>query len=167
MWTFVGILILVTFSMGFEVFLIATSKHERYARLSLLEGVMNLVLCLLLVGPLGSFGVALATLVSHACATGWYVPVSVSRTLGISARRIWREVLRALVLPTLGALGGASLCLRWVPVEGWGSWVVSAAAPIVGFALLYAAFGVNAWEREHLRRALAALRRRRGRSGPG
>lgn len=162
MWVFVATLLLVSFTAGFETFLIATSRHERYSRLALLEGASNLALCLLLVRPLGAFGVALAGLASHACVTAWFVPRTVTRTLALSWGRIGREVLLPLSLPSLGALGGVALCTRLVPIEGWGSWLVSAALPTAGFVLAYAAFGLNSWEREHLRQAVWGMRRRWG-----
>jgi O-antigen/teichoic acid export membrane protein len=168
MWTFVALLLLISFTMGFEVFLLATSKHERYSRLALLEGAINVALAVLLVRRLGSLGVALAALAAHACTTAWYVPLSVSRTLSLSWRRIGREVLLPLAVPTLGALGGAFACTRLLPVRGWGSWLVSVAGEAAAFALLYAALGLNSWEREHARQALAGMRRRWGWSGsPG
>lgn len=162
MWVFVATLLLNSFTAGFETFLLATSRHERYARLALLEGTINLALSLLLVRRLGSFGVALATLASHACVTAWFVPLTVTRTLALSWRRIAREVLLPLVLPAGCALGAAAACTRLIPVEGWASWGASAALPGVGFVLAYAAFGLNSWEREHLHRALGGMRRRWG-----
>ena len=159
MWIFVATLLTAAFSSGFETFLVATSRHERYARLALLQGVLNLGLCLLLVHPLGSLGVALATLASHACVTAWWVPWRTTRTLALSWRRIGRETLLPLALPTLAAVGAALLCARLLPIAGWGSWLLSAALPTAVFALAYGALGLNRWERDYLRRALTGMRR--------
>lgn len=166
MWTFVATLLVVAFSGGFEAFLVAISRHERYARLALIQGLLNLGLSVLLVRPLGSLGVALGALAAHAFVAGWWAPWTAAQTLGLSWGRIGREVLLPLLAPTLAAVGVAVVCTRFLPIAGWGSWLVAAALPPAAFALAYGALGVNAWEREYLRRVLAGMRRSWGRPGP-
>jgi O-antigen/teichoic acid export membrane protein len=163
MWVFVATLLLVSFTAGFETFLVATSRLERYARLALLEGILNVALGVLLVRYLGSFGVAIAALVAHASVTAQFVPRTVTRMLAIRWRTVGAEVLRPLLVPTGVALGAVALSRRLAPIEGWITLIVSVALPTAGFVLAYAALGLNSWEREHLRRARTELRRRWGR----
>ena len=117
MWTFVAILFVVSFTICFELFLIATSKHARYAHVSLLEGGMNLGLSVLLIGPLGVWGVALGTLAAHLMGSAWYVPRSVSRMLTLGWGRIVRVAFAPMLLPAAGSLTWSGFCASCLPVE--------------------------------------------------
>jgi len=169
MWTFVAILLAVSFTACFELLLIATSKHARYAHVSLLEGGMNLGLSVLLIGPLGVWGVALGTLAAHLMGSAWYVPRSVTRMLSLGWGRIVRESIAPMLLPAAGSLTWSGICASSIPVGGWGSWMLCAGGSAASFVIIYAALGLNEWERENARRIAGVLRQRwpfsKGRSG--
>ncbi len=73
-----------------------------FARVALAEGVVNLLLSLALVGPLGIAGVALGTAIPHLGFCLWAV-AHTGRTLGIASRdylRAWARPLAATALLT-------------------------------------------------------------------
>lgn len=159
MWTFVATLATVGFTLSFEVVLIATSRHARYAYVSLAEGLINLILSIVLVGHLGLWGVALGTLAAHLLGSGWYVPRAVTRQLGISWRRIRREVLFPLVVPTAAAVAVA-LPMQEFARAGIPQWLVASSVTAVTFLLVYGILGLNQWERDIARNAAAQIRAR-------
>ena len=161
MWTFVATLLVVSFTMGFEVFLVATSKHARYAYVSLLEGALNLGLSLLLVRHWGLLGVAVATLIAHVLGSGLFVPRSVVRQLGLRWAHVFRYVLLPVVVPSTASVLAALAASRAVEPSGWLEWLFCASISSGVFVLSYAALGMNSWERANARRLLEALRMRR------
>jgi O-antigen/teichoic acid export membrane protein len=161
MWTFVATLLIVSFSMGFEVFLVATSKHARYAYVALLEGALNLVLSLVLVRYWGLLGVALGTLTAHLLGSGLFVPRSVVNHLGLSWVQVLRYTIAPLLLPSAATVLAAMAAMRVAEPSGWIAWLFCAAISSTVFLVSYAAIGMNPWERANARRLLDALRRRR------
>jgi peptidoglycan biosynthesis protein MviN/MurJ (putative lipid II flippase) len=74
--------------------------------LTVSEGVTKLGLSLLLIGPIGTKGVALATLVSGVAHQGLLWPWAICRRLGLPLRSFWWQALGPLILPAVGlALG--------------------------------------------------------------
>ena len=155
---FIATLLVVAFTMAFEVYLIATSQHKRYAYVALCEGVINLGLSLFLVQHLGLLGVALGTLGAHALGSGWFVPWSSVRRLGIGWRRVLRQALLPLVVPAAGAAAAAYLIGQHLPPVGWLAWIACASLSAIVFAGSFAAFSLNDWERGHARRLLRVAR---------
>jgi O-antigen/teichoic acid export membrane protein len=78
--------------------LFGMSKHGTWAKITLIEGVSNLILSILLVRPFGIIGDAFGTAIPLACSTIFFMPRHVSNLLGIRLRTYLRE---AYVLPFL------------------------------------------------------------------
>jgi O-antigen/teichoic acid export membrane protein len=160
MWTFVAILVVVSCTTCFELLLIATSRHERYAQISLAEGLMNLTLSLLLIRPLGTWGVALATLLAHLMGSAWFVPRSVTRMLSLPWRRVFREAFAPMLFPAAASLTCAALCASAIDVDDWLAWALCAGGSAACFVIPYALFGLNTWERQNARRLVGVIRER-------
>jgi O-antigen/teichoic acid export membrane protein len=78
--------------------LFGMSKHGTWAIVTLVEGVCNIILSVILVRPYGIIGDAFGTAIPLACSTIFFMPRHVSRLLGIRLRTYLRE---AYVLPLL------------------------------------------------------------------
>jgi O-antigen/teichoic acid export membrane protein len=78
--------------------LFGMSKHGTWAKITLIEGVSNLILSVILVRPFGIVGDAIGTAIPLACSTILFMPRHVSRLLGIRVRTYLQE---AYVLPFL------------------------------------------------------------------
>lgn len=78
--------------------LFGMSKHGTWAVVTLIEGVCNVILSIILVRPYGIIGDAFGTAIPLACSTIFFMPRHVSRLLGIRLRTYLRE---AYVLPLL------------------------------------------------------------------
>ena len=78
--------------------LFGMSKHGTWAKITLIEGVSNLILSIILVRPFGIIGDAFGTAIPLACSTIFFMPRHVSKLLGIRLRTYLRE---AYVLPFL------------------------------------------------------------------
>jgi O-antigen/teichoic acid export membrane protein len=158
MWVFVATLYFVALTMGFEVFLIATSRHAVYAYVSLFEGILNLGISLLLVQHLNLLGVAIGTLSAHLATSAWFVPWTVTRTLGLGAGRVTREVFAPLVIPTVLSVVCAIAIAHFGLVTGWISWLLAAGSTSSIFVIAYGVLSINEWEKENALRAVRTLR---------
>jgi len=78
--------------------LFGMSKHGTWAIVTLIEGVSNLILSIILVRPYGIIGDAFGTAIPLACSTILFMPRHVSKLLGIRLRTYLRE---AYVLPLM------------------------------------------------------------------
>jgi O-antigen/teichoic acid export membrane protein len=78
--------------------LFGMSKHGTWAKITLIEGVSNLILSILLVRPFGIIGDAFGTAIPLACSTIFFMPRHVSKLLGI---RLWTYLREAYTLPLL------------------------------------------------------------------
>jgi O-antigen/teichoic acid export membrane protein len=78
--------------------LFGMSKHGTWAKITLIEGISNLILSIILVRPFGIIGDAFGTAIPLACSTIFFMPRHVSKLLGIRLRTYLRE---AYVLPLL------------------------------------------------------------------
>lgn len=78
--------------------LFGMSKHRTWAWVTLIEGVCNLILSILLVRPYGIIGDALGTAIPLTCSFVLFMPQHLCRLLGIRLRTYLRE---AFVLPLL------------------------------------------------------------------
>jgi O-antigen/teichoic acid export membrane protein len=86
---------------GIGVMVHATGDLRNWVFMSLAEAVLNLVLTLLLVKPLGLVGVALGTVIGKTLTTGWYVPYWICGKIGLPVRTflskgIFQPALRSM-----------------------------------------------------------------------
>jgi O-antigen/teichoic acid export membrane protein len=127
------VVILVTASVAFTSQWPAGSVFQGMGRLgpfavaSLISGVANVTLSLLLVGPYGLLGVAVGTLVPTVAEAFFFAGPYTLRKLGIPARAFLWQVLVPTILPALpcaavlfaaGRLGGEP---SWVRLIGTGA----------------------------------------------
>jgi O-antigen/teichoic acid export membrane protein len=118
------------------MFLWATTRHQRWALMTIFEGVLNLGLSLWWVRYWGASGVIGATVVATLATNCWFVPFAALRTLGLSFAQTARELRRGAALLTL-AVGGIFALPR----------IVAPAAPslLMAAAAIFALFFVAAY----------------------
>jgi O-antigen/teichoic acid export membrane protein len=112
----------------------ATTRHQRWAAITICEGVLNLALSLWWIRYWGASGVIGATVAATLATNCWFVPFAALRTLGLSCAQAARELRTGVALLTL-ALGGIFALPRIVAPAA--SAALMAAA--VTFALLFVA----------------------------
>ncbi len=139
-------------------YLFGANKQWYLSRAFLLEGIANLVLSLSLVKPLGLAGVAIGSAVPSLVSQGWFIPRFVSRDIGVSYYRLFRDgQLRGLLMGVVVALCGL-VAQRIIPPTGWPGFFAGVAltlvlaAPFVWFA------GITGEDRALVRRAVARFR---------
>ncbi|MEQ1693149.1 MAG: oligosaccharide flippase family protein [Gemmatimonas sp.] len=139
-------------------YLFGTNQQGYLSRVVVVEGVANLALSLLLVGPLGLAGVAIGSAIPSLVSHGWFAPRFMARALGIHVRRIVIEgQLPGLLCGVVVTVVGMLLARVSRPIT-WGALAID-----VGLTLLIAApivwqVGLTNADREMLRQA---TRRRR------
>lgn len=143
------------------LWMISAARHHRIAMIALLDALANLALSIVLVGPLGIDGVALATFLTIAVSNGIIVPIIFCRALGLSP---WRDHLRPIVI---GALLFAPLAVgaRLLAPQLTGDTLLTlaAAAAVLALGVALSALAVlTSAERQQLR----ALRGRTGAPDP-
>jgi len=102
-------------------YLIARGRQREIARLLIIGAAANLVVSVVLAFTVGTWGVALATLIVDVAVLAAAVPLSVGPAAGLRAG----ELARALLRPVLPALGSAVLVFgsrgASVPTRSWSS----------------------------------------------
>ncbi len=126
--------------------LFGMGKHGTWATVTLLEGIANLILSILLVRPYGIVGDALGTAIPLSLTSLFFLPRHVCNLLGIRLRTFIRE---AYLLPLLLSIPLVAVLLatqRWfVPHNYWqlGA-ALLAAGTVYGICLLLAFVGNHA-----------------------
>ena len=93
--------------------LFGMSKHGTWAKITLIEGVANLTLSILLVRPYGIIGDAFGTAIPLACSTIFFMPRHVSKLLDIRLRTYLREAYVLPFLLTMPLVGVLLLMKQW------------------------------------------------------
>jgi len=126
--------------------LFGMSKHGTWAIVTMIEGIANLILSILLVRPYGIIGDALGTAIPLTCSVVLFMPRHLCKKLDI---RLWTFVRESYTLPFLLSLPLAAVLLlmqRWfVPhnYRGLGLQLLIAMA-VYGSGLLWAVRTNNA-----------------------
>jgi O-antigen/teichoic acid export membrane protein len=135
------------------------------ARASILQAVLNLVLSIALVKPLGIEGVALGTMIPnvlYCLALMHHVCRAVQVPIGRYVMSTWFKPLAIVPLPALAWLTPE----RWNRLPGWGGLLVTGvvgvalylfAAALIEFGPAYVARQARSWLRSMLDRPLALL----------
>lgn len=142
--------------------LLMGAGHVRpFSLLLLIGSALNLGLCLLLVGPYGLVGIAIATVVASVVIDLIAVPVLLQMKLGLSVADFARSAcgrplavgcLLAIVLTGISSLGRAT---------GWTELIVQGACAVLAAALLVIGIGIRGTERERfITKPLSRLLRR-------
>jgi O-antigen/teichoic acid export membrane protein len=135
-----------------------SNRHRPIAVFALLSGVVNVGLSVLLVGSIGSTGVALATLLATIAEIGVLLLPYLSRVLEVPASVAARQVVGRLVVP-VGAyvllLEGLVLAL---PLTSLRNLAAVLAIALIGYGLAYVRVGADAYERTAYRTAATAVR---------
>jgi O-antigen/teichoic acid export membrane protein len=93
--------------------LFGMSKHGTWAKITLIEGVSNLILSIILVRPFGIIGDAFGTAIPLACSTIFFMPRHVSKLLGIRLRTYLREAYALPFLLTMPLVAVLLLLKQW------------------------------------------------------
>jgi O-antigen/teichoic acid export membrane protein len=118
-------------------YLFGTNQQGYLARVTAIEGVVNLSLSLLLVKPLGLFGVALGSAIPSLVSHGWFVPRYLARSLQISPRQLFLEgQSRGLLTGSVVLLAGLASSQVLTPDTWWRFFVdvtitLALSAPII------------------------------------
>jgi O-antigen/teichoic acid export membrane protein len=136
-------------------------RHHPLARIAVASGIVNVLLSVVLVGPLGVAGAALGTLFGHGLGVALTIPY-VMRVLALSPV----ELLTRIAFPALGPLAPAAAVIvgarTLVPDPGLLGVGLIMAAALGTYAVGYLLFGASALERqvgqEIIARARASLR---------
>ena len=122
-------------------YLIARGRQREIARLLIVTSAGNVVLSIVLALTIGTWGVALATLIADAAALAVAIPLSVAPAAGVSVGALARALLRpavpalavAIVVLGLARSVGADTLLELVPVGA--AWLLLASAAVWQFGL--------------------------------
>jgi O-antigen/teichoic acid export membrane protein len=120
------------------VFLLGTGRHRLVALCAVTEAVCNLVLSLLLVGPLGTFGVALGTAIPVTLVHVLILMPAACRDTSMPVTTFLRGVARAPLAGSVPAVGVWTLLTAWVPPASlWMMFIQSAAVGAVYAAAVW------------------------------
>ena len=122
-------------------YLIARGRQREIARLLIVTSAGNVVLSIVLALTIGTWGVALATLIADAAALAVAIPLSVAPAAGVPVGALARALLRpavpalavAIVVLGLARCVGADTLLELVPVGA--AWLLLASAAVWQFGL--------------------------------
>jgi O-antigen/teichoic acid export membrane protein len=134
-------------------------RHAPIARMALASGVANLALSIALVGPLGVYGVAAATLIVGSVEILLFVVPYALRVLDVPLRAVSEDVLRAVALPGVVLAGLVLAASALVEVNSLPRLALVLCIALAGYVVTYAAFGAAAYERDAYRAAAAGTRR--------
>jgi O-antigen/teichoic acid export membrane protein len=93
--------------------LFGMSKHRTWAWVTLIEGVCNLTLSIILVRPYGIIGDAFGTAIPLTCSFLFFMPIHLCRLLGVRLGTYLREAFALPLLITAPVVGALLLMKRW------------------------------------------------------
>ena len=81
--------------------LYALNKHKYYAYFTLIEGLINIILCVILAIPFGIIGVALGTMISMATIKIIIMPIYICRAISLTTIEYMKQLIYPLVVGLL------------------------------------------------------------------
>jgi O-antigen/teichoic acid export membrane protein len=93
-------MLIQSFLLAPEVFLLATNHHKRYAILAFTEALLNLALSIWWASALGVKGVILATLAARFITNVWYLPVAASHVIQFKVKD-WMPLMPLILLSVI------------------------------------------------------------------
>jgi O-antigen/teichoic acid export membrane protein len=136
--------------------LMGLDRHRGLVPVVVLEATANVALSLALIGPFGILGVALGTLVPRYLVSLVFGPWYVSRTIGLSPARYYREVIARPALAVLPFAAGSFAFEAWLAAGDLPTFFLQVALTLPLAAA--GAWGI-ALMRDERERLVAALRR--------
>jgi O-antigen/teichoic acid export membrane protein len=136
----------------------AIGRHRPLAVMAIASGVANLVLSIILARRLGLRGVALGTLIPSAIEIPLFVMPYAARTLGVSVRTLFADVLAPSLFPA-ASLALVLLFLQHAIAPA--SFIAIAIEATIGglvYVAVYLAMGPRELEREICHTIMASLR---------
>jgi O-antigen/teichoic acid export membrane protein len=120
--------------------LFGMAKHGTWAVVTLIEGVCNLILSILLVRPYGIVGDALGTAIPLTCSMVFFMPGHVCRKLGIRLRTYVREAYMLPLLTSAPLVVTLLLLHRWFVAHNYWQLGIQLliGGAVYGLALLWA-----------------------------
>jgi len=108
--------------------LLGMGKHRTLAIVTLVEGISNLILSILLVRPYGIIGDAVGTAIPLTCTMLFFLPVHLCRQLGIRLRTFLREAYTLPLLACIPMIGVLLLMQRWFVTHNYQQLLMQMAA---------------------------------------
>jgi O-antigen/teichoic acid export membrane protein len=134
----------------------ATSSHQGFAVVALLEAIANLVLSLWWGRSFGVPGVIAATVTGVLLGTGWYLPSTVIRALGLSPARVVAQVAPAIATAFV-VCASMGFFFRSSFTPSTPASASLALIMILGSLVAYVAFGLGREDRSLLAHAVTAI----------
>lgn len=135
-----------------SMILLATTRHYKWAKLTIFEGIVNLALSIWWVRWYGLAGVIGATLAAAFLTNAWYVTSAAMRTLRISLAQIVHHLWPAAVLAMATVEAIVVVSSRMSPADhGLWSSIFAAGEIVVPFVTLYVWVVFGPAERARLR----------------
>jgi O-antigen/teichoic acid export membrane protein len=124
--------------------LFGMSQHRTWALITLIEGIVNIVLSIILVRPYGIMGDALGTAIPLAATMIFFLPGHVCRKLQISVRTFLREAYTLPIAVCAPMVVALLLMKHWSVPHTYGKLAIhlALAGLVYGTALLWA-FGTK------------------------
>ncbi len=126
---------------------------------ALVTGVLSVALAVVLVGPYGLEGVAVAMLVPTVLEALFFVGPFAIRRLGVDLRSLLEVALVPAVLPAVPCAALLLWATRTFDTSGWLALLATGAAGLAVYVAGYLAMPAAGTEREALARALRLSRR--------
>jgi O-antigen/teichoic acid export membrane protein len=134
-------------------FLVARGRHGRIAVVRSVAVAVNLALSIVLASAVGIWGVALATLLTEAAATGIVTPLLVRRETGIAPWPLARAWLRPILLAAVAALP-TLVAARLLAIDSLIEFTAVAGVWAIVYGAVFWRWGLEERERGVLRGAL-------------
>jgi O-antigen/teichoic acid export membrane protein len=122
-------------------------RHGPLAKIAVAGALVNVLISIALVTPLGVVGVALGTLIASSGATVLFALPYAARTLGVRLRALAREVLLRLSAPVLVFAVALKAAENALPVTSIVRLLVVVAFGLTCYTLAYVLVGAGANER--------------------
>jgi O-antigen/teichoic acid export membrane protein len=121
---------MVTITTGITAIVYASGDMRNWTIATTAEAILNILISLILVGPLGLSGVALGTFISKALTTGFYTPYWACRKLKLPIRNFIMKSIVPSIIRSIPSVGITLLVSFFLPLSlGW-LWII-----IIGFTL--------------------------------
>src|SRR6266568_60913 len=133
--------------------LFGMAKHKTLAVVTLMEGVANLILSIILVRRFGILGDAVGTAIPLTCTTLWFLPRHLCRVLGLRVRTYLRQ---AFVLPlalTMPLIAVLLLMRHWFIAHNYLELAIQllVGSGVYAVGLFWAIWTRKAWQVEGIR----------------